>query len=72
MKRLRTRVRLTAKDWYEVYAWLGDVLDQVAKSRGREQRWVAGRLRTILRKIGADGMAARDRGVAPARKGRRS
>jgi len=58
MTRLRTRVRLTAKNWRAIY----DALCVSADHR---------ECRAVLRKIGADGMAARDRGVAPVRRGTR-
>lgn len=60
MKRLRTRVRLTARDWQRIY----DALELVPGPASY------GALLTS-RKIGAGGMAARNRGVAPVRKGKR-
>lgn len=58
---LRTRVRLTAKDWDVIYAALGSHL----------RTGTVARVQTVIRKIGANGMAARARGVAPVRKGKR-
>ena len=55
MKKIRTRVILTAKDWQAIYNALASLL------------WHAPN-RSVLRKIGVQGMSAATRGVAPVRK----
>ena len=59
MKKLRTRVRLTKKDWRVIYDALVDDSSAFTERSG-----------TVLRKIGVDGRAARERGVAPVTKRR--
>ena len=64
MTRCRTRVRLTAKDWKAIYDALAQCIDLWPGST------FAPSMRRVFGKIGVDGMAARDRGVAPVRKAR--
>ena len=66
MKRLR--VRLTAKDWKTIYHALGFAGPREDISVTEEQAQAAV---NTTRKIGVDGMAARDRGVAPVRRAKR-
>ena len=70
VKRLRTRLRLTAEDWrriYDAFCYLrewnetGDIKATPPTSRD---------CFLVLRKIGVDGMAAASRGVAPVKRKR--
>jgi hypothetical protein len=61
VKCLRTRVRLTNQDWLAIYAALGTAIDADPGNRI---------FRRALGKIGARGMAAAARGVAPVRRPR--
>lgn len=63
MPRARTRVRLTKADWKAIYDGVAFAADERGEVRLYESDMP--RMRTVLRKIGVDGMAARDRGVAP-------
>jgi len=68
MTRLRRRVRLSARDWKTIYHALEFAGPREDLSVTEEQ---AEDSVSTTRKIGVDGMAARDRGVAPVRKGTR-
>jgi len=59
MKKIRTRVILTAKDWQAIYNALGLCIELYPGGT------FAPSMRRVVGKIGVDGMAARDRGVAP-------
>ncbi len=67
MKILRTRLRLTARDWRRIYAALCYMREWNETGEIRSTPPTARDCYLVLRKIGMDGMAARDRGVAPAR-----
>jgi hypothetical protein len=57
MKRRRTRVRLTAKDWKAIWDALAFAQPTLDKANPR--------MRRALSKIGVDGMACSSRGVTP-------
>ena len=59
----RRRVRLTKPDWKAIYDGVAFAQPTLDKANPR--------MRRVLSKIGVDGMAARDRGVAPVRRAKR-
>ena len=63
--RTRRRVRLTRGDWRAAYIALAFVAGTSAVVRASLSEAIRTAARRALRKIGVDGMAARDRGVAP-------
>jgi len=63
MTRLRTRVRLTAKNWAVIYTAVAVLSVRTSDSESLQRA-----ARAVIRRIGFRGMAARDRGVAPVRK----
>ena len=67
--RVRPPLRFNKSDWAAIYDWLGANADGVREEH--PESYDLKKLQRIIAKIGANGMAARDRGVAPVRKGKR-
>lgn len=63
MTRTRRRVRLTKRDWARIYTALC-----VMSVRDFDSETLRRGMRTTMRRVGYQCMAARDRGVAPVRR----